>query len=818
MSQVWKRERKRWDAALDRQPVERDYFLAIFKQRQKTIGADMNGDRLHFPDLSDSFRRSDARNRENMLQARLGIRTSADIYQAFQSDLGRATAEGSSTSGGASGGIRPGGLSNRTAVDVAETSRTAPPKGPKGFPSLKTVGRYWGEEKVQHYRWADRGEGYCNKLCSAAREVWDWEEAVVKLNRLIHRRAQQLRRRDVKKGVNPIEPDDLINLRAWSHQDPYVKKGDDEGIALPFRKPATADLPAGFGFDKFGLVVRNERPQPESVIEGAVRVQEQQQSGSTPMGEFTARNVQQQPGSLESGTRGPRRQHQETRKRCNSIENGERGSKRAKTAVRRERSEEELMEDLSSILNHLDEEFAAKERLSQEQTWCTPIPLERKVSTVRKFYKAFHNANTLPIHTYMVYYSKYAKAELEDINWVQRVANSIGISPFRYSRYCPTGENIPMCREYLRYLGKGVLSPAAHLHTRLGCEHTFPDAPKGLTVVEEKLIALNSYYSLITKYSAPDGRKQSVRYPKHVKGHITVFPNNVQELVTNVLPHPLLKMIEEIHISWQGPEKPAPNDLSALLSVRRRVIEKALVWLKRNNPLYTKIDIDTAEMDSWEAPSHGVPPQIYTRLERNEPSVWEKTRTAQLVPPTERGLEEGEPTDIREPLASLERGDSVTASRTGLVDLADLDCEDGHGEAVLGDPAATVHKISSSGMFALDVGPDIADAEKLRYVCDALDPHNVWNGKTGSAWMGSGNGGAGNSEPYIVVSHGDDFADSFDARFFAKTFPTLFPLGSGGPRQAEESIEDGAGGGVSSAEAETAARSLVASRNISLET
>ena len=309
-----------------------------------------------------------------------------------------------------------------------------------------------------------------------------------------------------------------------------------------------------------------------------------------------------------------------------------------------------------------------------------------------------------------------------------------------------------------------------------------------------------------------------MRYPKHVKGHITVFPNNVQELVTNVLPHPLLKMIEEIHISWQGPEKPAPNDFSALLLVRRRVIEKALVWLKRNNPLYTKIDIDTAEMDSWEAPSHGVPPQIYTRLERNEPSVWEKTRTAQLVPPTERGLEEGEPTDIREPLASLERGDSVTASRTGLVDLADLDCEDGHGEAVLGDPAATVHKISSSGMFALDVGPDIADAEKLRYVCDALDPHNVWNGKTGSAWMGSGNGGAGNSEPYIVVSHGDDFADSFDARFFAKTFPTLFPLGSGGPRQAEESIEDGAGGGVSSAEAETAARSLVASRNISLET
>jgi len=98
--------------------------------------------------------------------------------------------------------------------------------------------------------------------------------------------------------------------------------------------------------------------------------------------------------------------------------------------------------------------------------------------------------------------------------------------------------------------------------------------------------------------------------------------------------------------------------------------------------------------------------------------------------------------------------------------VADLDCEDGHGEAVLGETAATIHEIISSGMFALDVGPDIADAEKLRYVCDALDPHAAWTGKTGSAWVGSGNRGAGNaSEPYIVVPHGDDFADSFDARF-----------------------------------------------------
>jgi hypothetical protein len=44
---------------------------------------------------------------------------------------------------------------------------------------------------------------------------------------------------------------------------------------------------------------------------------------------------------------------------------------------------------------------------------------------------------------------------------------------------------------------------------------------------------------------------------------------------------------------------------------------------------------------------------------------------------------------------------------------------------VLGEAAATIHEISSYGIFALDVGLDIADAEKLRYICDALDPHTA---------------------------------------------------------------------------------------------
>ncbi|KAM9876020.1 hypothetical protein VDGL01_09923 [Verticillium dahliae] len=79
-----------------------------------------------------------------------------------------------------------------------------------------------------------------------------------------------------------------------------------------------------------------------------------------------------------------------------------------------------------------------------------------------------------------------------------------------------------------------------------------------------------------------------------------------------------------------------------------------------------------------------------------------------------------------------------------------------------------VDEIAASGMFGLDAWPDITDVENCG----------------GSTAVRYGRA----AEPYIVVSRGQDFADSFDAWFLAKAFPTLFPLGKGGPRQAEEHV------------------------------
>ncbi|KJZ69967.1 hypothetical protein HIM_10638 [Hirsutella minnesotensis 3608] len=520
----------------------------------------------------------------------------------------------------------------------------------------------------------------------------------------------------------------------------------------------------------------------------------------------------------------------ERRKRIGHSDRDQPQTKRVRRGHPRQRRTELQAEDLASVLHCLEEEFAVKERMSNEHTWCTPVPHERKVSTARDFYRAFHDASTLPIMMCMLCYRKRTRKELTEITWDQwrssRVLKSAR-SPFSCRRCFPEGKSVSVCAECVRCLARGSLSPAVHLHSRLGCEHMFPDELKGLTPVEEKLISLNSPYGFVARYSIPGGQRQAVRYPRHVKGHITVFPNNVQELVTKVLPHPLLQVMDEIHVSWQGAEKPAPSDLSGLLSVRRQVIERALVWLKRNNPHYADVEIDRAELESWGAPSHGVPSVVCERMERNEPSAWEKTRTGQVVPPAERAMDEDDPAEIEEVLAQLYQGQDVSASQRRECEGKEADEADGESDAESEGGGKMINEISASGMFALDGQPDVSDAEKLRFACHAVGGDGAEKDRLGPrTWISSAEaeasrGGIAPCEPYIRVCRGDDFADALDASFFAKTFPTLLPFGLGGPRLAEEAVS-GAEGAVSSrgtaAGEERGARDLLSSRNMSLRT
>lgn len=122
--------------------------------------------------------------------------------------------------------------------------------------ALTQVSKCWGKEKVQHYEWYFLGEKYCKKLRAAANQVPAWDEAKIKLNRLIVRRIEMpgRGRGQSNSSRNPVARVDLDNIKSWKDQKPYIRPKDPLKIELPYEELALGQLPDGYVFDKFGLV------------------------------------------------------------------------------------------------------------------------------------------------------------------------------------------------------------------------------------------------------------------------------------------------------------------------------------------------------------------------------------------------------------------------------------------------------------------------------------------------------------------------------------------------------------------------------------
>ena len=237
-------------------------------------------------------------------------------------------------------------------------------------------------------------------------------------------------------------------------------------------------------------------------------------------------------------------------------------------------------------------------------------------------------------------------------------------------------------------------------------------------MVEEKLIALNTYFGFIARIKVIKSTKQGTAYARHIKGHITMFPNSVQDLVTIVLPHPLLQSLDDIYISWHGPQRLAPSDLSKLLLVRRGAVERALHWLKEFNPHYRHIQIDKAELDSWGEPAHGVPSRIYDRIERDEPSAWEETRIAHIVPPEERRMDDTKPQSLEQIMDGL--GRAYDKNNISYDEDQQLYDERSREELEYEGMGSFLDEILASGMFPLDTAPRATDSDKLQFAIDTI--------------------------------------------------------------------------------------------------
>lgn len=202
---------------------------------------------------------------------------------------------------------------------------------------------------------------------------------------------------------------------------------------------------------------------------------------------------------------------------------------------------------------------------------------------------------------------------------------------------------------------KGQLSNyASHGQYLLRCAHQYPKELCDLSPIEEKIIGINMAYGFITKLRM-DLQWIGPKYRKHVKGHICVFPSPISDLCTNVLPRALESTLENVLVVWSGKRRPEAKDLSSFLSIRPAYVARALVWLRRNNPLYANIQIDDDELTLWT--DDYIVECLRGCVQHFEPTAEEEARTANYIPSEDLGVE-------------TESGQGNSASTNERVDLS----------------------------------------------------------------------------------------------------------------------------------------------------
>ncbi|RSL80314.1 hypothetical protein CEP52_017409 [Fusarium oligoseptatum] len=451
---------------------------------------------------------------------------------------------------------------------------------------------------------------------------------------------------------------------------------------------------------------------------------------------------------------------------------------------------------INAILQHRESYHRAKRDASVTRSWCKEVPVALQVETTKSFYEAFTDERTLPISHCIFCYRKFPPARITIIQWRKYLAPQLlqATAALQQCERClPSNGDTPVdiCLECRGCFEKGKLPKACSVNNMdIGCEHRYPGELDGLSPVEERLIALQAPFGYITKFTVDNKTPSGVSYRKHVKGHIVVFPNNVDDLVATVLPHPLLQTIENIHVSWSGANRPSPSEVGTLLQVRKSRITAALLWLQRNNPLYRDIDINLEDMQGWQyADGSTVPAALMERMRREEPSAVERTQTDPIVPNTDRGLEENRFTSIEELLASLQAESSDdTSSSAGTASMEQPHSlpEDfrvsgsGPGPQSVDCGAGILYETSTSGMFPLDGPAAFAEADKLSFLSEAIQPGQT--GHDNDAEASTMTVHAAGDQPFIRVERGADFADNLHEDFFPRTFPKLFPWGKGGPK------------------------------------
>ena len=155
-------------------------------------------------------------------------------------------------------------------------------------------------------------------------------------------------------------------------------------------------------------------------------------------------------------------------------------------------------------------------------------------------------------------------------------------------------------------VAKGLINLALSITC---CRHTVPPELSALTAVEEQLIALVLPILSIAY-------KKGGRY--NYKGHVVNILQDPESVATT-LPR-LPKDIRYVIVQKRG-----SSGTLAEAKVRREVVERALRWLKENNPLYSHIEIDASALAALPSSTeNSEPDELRTMFTTTEPNVEEQ--------------------------------------------------------------------------------------------------------------------------------------------------------------------------------------------------
>jgi len=316
--------------------------------------------------LSELLRQLDARdarnarNGPNAVLAGLGIRTSADIFEAAQKEHEEARLDRQFVR---EWNRRQGSVPSRVASD--EVVGTAKGDVAQEVRVVESIGRPL-QGKGTHVGKIDQ------KQSKRARAVDTTDQERPKRARTVVRLWRSEHARNVDRQESQERNEHAENV---IHQEPQERSKHARTVVRRERSEHARNMVCQ------GSQERSEHARTVGRRErsGHARNVGRQESQERSEHARTA-GRRERSGHIRNVDRQESQERSEHARNVDRQESQER-SEHARTVDRRERSDDEQMEDLASVLRYLEEEFAEKERLSHGQEWCVPIPLAVTIVT-----------------------------------------------------------------------------------------------------------------------------------------------------------------------------------------------------------------------------------------------------------------------------------------------------------------------------------------------------------------------------------------------------------------------------------------------------